>query len=58
MALIEASRIAHGERRQMFNDEGTVRKRLQRYKKRLQKLLTPRSASSRISSDENDKIPF
>ena len=58
IALIEASRVAHGERRQLFNDEGTVKKRLQRYEERLQKLQTPRSASHRISSDENDKIPF
>lgn len=57
MALTEASRVAHGERREVFTDEGTVRKRLQRYRKRLRKLLTPRSAPSRISN-EDDPIPF
>ena len=57
IVLIEASRIAHGERREVFTDEGTVRKRLQRYRKRLRKPLTPRSAPSRISN-EDDPIPF
>ena len=57
LALIEASRIARGEQRQVFNDEGTLRKRIQRYEKRLLKPLTVRPTSPRIS-DENDKIPF
>lgn len=57
IALIEASRIAHGERREVFTDEGTVRKRLQRYEKRLLKLQRPRPASPRISN-EDDPIPF
>jgi hypothetical protein len=57
IALIEASRIAHGERREVFTDEGTVRKRLQRYEKRLLKPQRPRPPSPRISN-EDDPIPF
>jgi hypothetical protein len=57
MALVEASRVAHGERREVFTDEGTVRKRIQRYEKRLLKILAQRPASPRISN-EDDPIPF
>lgn len=57
MALVEASRVAHGERREVFTDEDAVRKRLQRYEKRLLKLQRPRPASPRISN-EDDPIPF
>jgi hypothetical protein len=59
IALVEASRAAQGEGRQLFNDEDTVRKRIQRYEKRLLwKAETPRSAPLLLSGEEDGDVPF
>jgi len=58
VTLLEAASVAYGDERPLFN-EAMIKQRIQRYRKRFTKLLTPPNLSSPPAQPRDDEdIPF